>query len=289
MKRSSNLEEEDAQHEDADQHIQRDAELDHQRHAVGGAGSGKEQAVFHRQEADHLRNRIAPGDHHQESEQHAGHRNPQRRAHHRAGQLGDRQSQVEGKNHQSDTDQHGGWNVDHWFDVTIDIQLLHQPVEEPRHRNHLQHQRQRRRVIQVMLTGGPADDGGGQCQRRTLPGKQRHQTDDAALGKHRERNQQQQRSQQVDDLQVIGQRHVRPPSRARRAHPGKWCARRTLRMAISDLQQKMNQHAEHRQQKRGTEIFRHPEQAQLGADGFHEGEQETTAGHLGEKRQHRQR
>src|SRR5512136_175965 len=51
----ADLEHEHTENEHADQHVQRDAELDHHRHAIGGRGGGEEQAVFHRQEADDLR------------------------------------------------------------------------------------------------------------------------------------------------------------------------------------------------------------------------------------------
>ena len=76
----ADLEEEHAEDQHADQHVERDAELDHHRHAVGRAGGGEEQAVLHRQEADHLRHRLAPRDHHQERQQHAGQRDAERAA-----------------------------------------------------------------------------------------------------------------------------------------------------------------------------------------------------------------
>src|SRR5512135_482945 len=70
----ADLEEEHAEDQHADQHVERDAELDDHRHAVGRAGRGEEQAVLHRQEADHLRDRLAPRDHHQERKHDARHR-----------------------------------------------------------------------------------------------------------------------------------------------------------------------------------------------------------------------
>src|SRR5215831_4792658 len=54
----ADLEHEDAQDQDADQDVECDAELDHHRHAVGRRGGGEEEAVLHRQEADHLRHRL---------------------------------------------------------------------------------------------------------------------------------------------------------------------------------------------------------------------------------------
>ena len=61
------LEEEDAEDEGAHQYVQRDAQLHHHRHAVGGAGGGEEQPVLQGQKADDLRHRLAPGDHHQQA------------------------------------------------------------------------------------------------------------------------------------------------------------------------------------------------------------------------------
>ena len=65
----ADLEEEDAQHQHRDQHVQRHAKFYDHRHAVGRAHRAKEQPVLHRQEADHLRHCLAPRDHRQEGEQ----------------------------------------------------------------------------------------------------------------------------------------------------------------------------------------------------------------------------
>src|SRR5436190_5730969 len=47
----ADLEEEHAEDQHADEHVERHAELDDHRHPISGAGRGKEQAVFHRKEA----------------------------------------------------------------------------------------------------------------------------------------------------------------------------------------------------------------------------------------------
>ncbi|MBI5861320.1 MAG: transposase [Rhodocyclales bacterium] len=44
----ANLEEEHAEDDDADQHVERYAQFHHHRHAIGGAGGGEKQAVLHR-------------------------------------------------------------------------------------------------------------------------------------------------------------------------------------------------------------------------------------------------
>src|SRR5208283_1589303 len=70
----ANLEEEHAEDQHRHQHVERDAEFDDHRHAVGRAHRREEQAVLHRQESDHLRHRLAAGDHRQEGDQYHRHR-----------------------------------------------------------------------------------------------------------------------------------------------------------------------------------------------------------------------
>ncbi len=83
----ADLEEEDTEDEGGHQHVQRDTQLHHQRHALRGAGGGEEQAVLQRQECDHLRNRFAPRQHHQQRQQHAGQRDADQTARDAFGQL----------------------------------------------------------------------------------------------------------------------------------------------------------------------------------------------------------
>ena len=116
----------------ADQHVERDAQLDHHRHAVGGAGRREEQAILHRQESDHLRNRLAAGDHHQERQHHARHGDTQCRARDRARELLDRRGEVEGEYDQHDADQHGRRDVEQTFDVPAHVELADQAVQDPR-------------------------------------------------------------------------------------------------------------------------------------------------------------
>ena len=86
----ADLEEEHAEDDHADEDVEGNSQFDYHRHAVGGAGGGEEQAVFHRQEGDDLRHRLAARDHHQEGEQHAGEGDAERRARDGARQLRDR-------------------------------------------------------------------------------------------------------------------------------------------------------------------------------------------------------
>ena len=62
----ADLEEEHAEDEHADQQVERDAQLDHHGHAVGGAGGREKQPILHRQKSDHLGHGFAARDHHQE-------------------------------------------------------------------------------------------------------------------------------------------------------------------------------------------------------------------------------
>src|SRR6266852_6388497 len=67
----ADMKEKYSEDEGADQHVERDAELDHERHSIGGARGGEEQPVFHGEEPDDLRNGLAAHDHHEERKQHA--------------------------------------------------------------------------------------------------------------------------------------------------------------------------------------------------------------------------
>ena len=76
-------------HDEGDQHREGDADLDHQRHALG-AGGRQDQAVLERHEADDLADRVAPRHHHQRPEQHDGERESEILARQRIGGGGRR-------------------------------------------------------------------------------------------------------------------------------------------------------------------------------------------------------
>src|SRR5471032_2008419 len=147
----ANLEHEDAQDQDAHQHVQPDAELDDHRHAIGGGGGGKEQSVFHRQEADHLRYRLRARNHHHERQQHTGERNAKRAARDRRGELADRRRHVERDNHEHNAHQQGCRNIEQWLDVRLHVQTLYQPIKYPGNQAHLEQQGQRSGNIQVYI------------------------------------------------------------------------------------------------------------------------------------------
>src|SRR2546429_2045597 len=127
----ADMEEKYSEYEGADQHVERHAQLDHERHAVGGAGGGEEETVLHGQKTDDLRHRFLAHDHHEEGKQHAREGDPQRRARERGRHLRNRGGQGEGEYHQADPDQHGRRNVDEGLDVPAHEQAVDQTVQHP--------------------------------------------------------------------------------------------------------------------------------------------------------------
>src|SRR5215470_8733471 len=113
------LEEEDSQDEDAHQHVQGDAQLDHHRHPIGGTGRGEEEPVLHREETNHLTHRIAPGDHHQEGEENDRQGDAQRVAGDGGGQGADGLGETEGEDDQPHPEEHGGGDVDQRLGVPL--------------------------------------------------------------------------------------------------------------------------------------------------------------------------
>src|SRR5436190_13612719 len=136
----ADLEEEHAEDQHAHQHVERDAQLDDHRHAVSRAGRGEEQAVFHRQEADHLWDRLAPSDHHQERQQHARHRDAQRAARDRARELRDRHREVEREHDEHDAHDHRRRHVDQALEFPPHVELVDEPVQQPREHEDLEQQ-----------------------------------------------------------------------------------------------------------------------------------------------------
>ena len=231
----ADLEEEHAEDEHRDQHVERDAELDDHRHAVSRAGRREEQAVFHRQEADHLRDRLAPRDHHQERQHHARQRDAQRRARHGVGELRDRQRQVEREDDEHDADQHRRGDVDQALELPADVELADEPVEQPRQRDDLEREREPRRPVEVRLRGGVGDDTRRHRERQALRREQVDQRQHASLRQHREGEQQQQRGEHVDELRVEGDAgHGRqPPAGPPQGRPGSFAPPSGAASAVS--------------------------------------------------------
>ena len=145
------LEEEDAEHEHRHEHVQRDAQFDHHRHAVARAHRSEEQAIFHRQEADDLRDRLAPRHHRQEGEQHDRHRDAERAARGRGRQRRDRLRDTEGEDDDEQADQHRARDVQHRLGIPVDAEPADQPVQDQWHPDDLERERERGRDVQMRL------------------------------------------------------------------------------------------------------------------------------------------
>ena len=127
----ADLEEEHAEHQHRDQHVERDAELDDHRHAVGRAHRAEEQAVLHRQKSDHLRHGLAARDHRQECEQDDGDRDADRAARGGAGERGDRLREPEGEDHDQQAHQHRARDVEQRLGVPVHAEAPDQPMQQP--------------------------------------------------------------------------------------------------------------------------------------------------------------
>src|SRR3954470_4996436 len=115
----ADAEEEDADHDQRHEDREGDADLDHQRHALG-AGRGEDQAVLDRHEADHLAHGIAARDHHQEAEQDHRQREGEVLARERPGLRGHRQHHHDRERDQADAGEHGLADAYHRLDLAVD-------------------------------------------------------------------------------------------------------------------------------------------------------------------------
>src|ERR1035441_6959572 len=162
----ADLEEEEAEDEDADQHVERDAELDDHRHAVGGAGGGEEEAVFHGEESDDLGDGFAARDHHQERQQDDGERDAQRVARDGGGHHADGLRQSEREDDQHQAGEHGDGNIDDGLRIPFRAQAMDQAVQDEWQADELQQQRERRGVVELLQAGAIRNQAGRSEERR---------------------------------------------------------------------------------------------------------------------------
>ena len=106
------------------EHRERDADLDHQRHALG-AGGRQDQAVLQRHEADDLADRVAPRHHHQQAEQDDREREGEILARQRIGLGGDAQHHHHGERDEPDAGEHGRADADDGLDLAMDAEAAH--------------------------------------------------------------------------------------------------------------------------------------------------------------------
>ena len=127
----ADAEHEDREDEQRDQHREGDADLDHERHAAR-AGGGKDQAVLHRHEADDLRHRVAPHDHHQEAQQDDGERQRQLLAGMARRSGRDLEDQRLGEAGEREPDHQGDAHAHHLLDLAMDAEPRHRAVQGQR-------------------------------------------------------------------------------------------------------------------------------------------------------------
>src|SRR3990172_7263656 len=151
---SAYLEKEYSEYERGDEYVQGHAELDYQRHPVGGAGGGEEQAVLQRQEADYLRERLFPRYHHEKAQHDGRERDGQRRAGDERRKLPYRGSEVIGEYNEGYAYDHGRGYVDDFLDLLVYLQLVYEDIEYVREREDLERKRQQGRYVQVMEPRG---------------------------------------------------------------------------------------------------------------------------------------
>jgi hypothetical protein len=128
----ANLEEEDAEHQHGHQNIERDAELHDHRHAISRAHRAEEEPVLHRQEPDHLRHRLAAGDHHEEREQDYRDGNADGAPGCGVGEHRDRLSETEREHDDQETEDHRSTDIEQRLGVPIHLQPPDQPMQQPR-------------------------------------------------------------------------------------------------------------------------------------------------------------
>ena len=138
----ADLEEEDSENEDSYQKVECNTQLNHHGHAIRGAGCSEEKAIFHRQEADHLRDSLAARDHHQEGEQNHSKCDSNGVPGDGCGEQTDWLCEAKGEDDQHQTHEHGDRNVDQALVIPLGSQPLDQRMKNQRQGDDLQDQRQ---------------------------------------------------------------------------------------------------------------------------------------------------
>ena len=103
----ADAEHEGAEHAERHEHQHGGGQLDHERHP-GRADRGQDQPVLQRQEPDDLQQRVAPGAHHQQAEQHDRERQRQRLAGGDVGRERGGQHHEDRQHHQPDAERQAG-------------------------------------------------------------------------------------------------------------------------------------------------------------------------------------
>src|SRR5215469_6319388 len=200
VKLLADLKEEDAQYQDRNQHVERDSELNDHRHAVGGTHGSKKQPIFHGEESHHLGHGFATRNHGDEREQYHRHRDADGVARGSARELGNWLGETESEDDDQHAHQHGAGNVEERLSVPVNPEAPDEPIQQPGQQYDLESQSEGGRNVQVILAGAPRQQQRGHEEHRALHRKQVDHVHDATLAEHGERQQQQQRGAQVQEL-----------------------------------------------------------------------------------------
>src|SRR4249920_714642 len=124
----ANAEQENADDDEGDENGKGDADLDHERHALG-TGGGEHEPVLQRHEADDLAYDVASRHHHQEAEQNHGKRKGEVLARERIGFRGDAQHHHHGERDEAHAEQHGETDAANSLDLAMNAELDDHPVQ----------------------------------------------------------------------------------------------------------------------------------------------------------------
>ena len=160
-------------------------------------GRGQEQAIFHRQKADHLRDRLPSRDHHQEGEQDYGKRDADGVSSDGCGQQSDWLRETKGENDQHQAHKHGDRNVDQPLVIPLGSKPLDQRMKNQRQRDDFQDQCQCCRKVEFGQPCFMSDERCREKQNRALPGKQSDQLLCSPRRQHCEGDQKHSRCEQI--------------------------------------------------------------------------------------------
>src|SRR6266568_2232168 len=199
-KRLSDAEDKDAEDHHRDDHIEENADFDHERHSVGRQRNrGEHDAVFHREERQHLSDGFATVDHQEKTGQQESDGDGERvvaEPFERRDWAGN-----DIREHgQCAADEHRGGHVHKGVDFLFDFDLAHKAFESPREKEHFANDREDRDHVNVPGVIGVTDDTGDGGEQEGLQGENADVRDEHRLYGQEELQHQHQRGEQREDL-----------------------------------------------------------------------------------------
>jgi hypothetical protein len=193
-----------AEHENTKDHERdKDRECDryfhHQRHAAR-AGRGQNQPVLERHEADDLRHRVGPRDHHQEPKQ--DHRQRKRQIFPGEHAAFARLQQQDRERHQGEPGQHDSPGADDGFNLAMDVEPAHDALQRERNNETFDHECDRRRHHQMRCVLQVGLPGHRQRQHDGLQRKHPDHREDADLVEQQQAQHQHSARQKVCDIEA---------------------------------------------------------------------------------------